>query len=74
MRASAFIALGLGFFLMGAGLFALTMRKPGKPAPANPTKTQLREQAALAGETKKMRLAAAVTAGFGIALALMGLL
>ena len=70
MRSPAFIALGLGFILMGAGLFALTLRKP-KDAPALPTKAQQREQAALAAETKKMRLAAGVVAGFGFALCLI---
>ena len=70
MRSPAFIALGLGFMLMGAGLFALTMRK-AQAAPAHPTKTQLREQAALAAETKKMRIAAGVVVGFGAAICLM---
>ena len=42
MRSSAFIAVGLGFVLMGAGLYALTLAK-GKPLPAEPTKAQLRE-------------------------------
>jgi len=49
MRSPAFFAIGLGFVLMGAGLLALTLRKPGS-APANPTKAQQREQAALAEE------------------------
>ena len=40
MRSTAFIALGLGFILMAAGLFALTLRKP-KDLPANPNKSQL---------------------------------
>jgi len=60
--------LGIGFLLMGAGLLALTLRKPSKPTPANPNKSQLREQAALAEETKKMRIAAAVIGGLGLAL------
>ena len=62
--------LGIGFILMGAGLHALTMRK-GKPTPAMPNKTQLREQAALAEETRKMRIAAGVVAGFGVLLILL---
>ena len=70
MHSPVFIALGLGFVLMGAGLFALTMVK-SKPGPANPSKTQLREQAALARETKKMRIAAGVVVGFGVLLSLM---
>ena len=70
MRAPAFIALGLGFILMGVGLFALTLRKP-KQASTLPTKTQLREQAALAAETKKMRIAAGVVALFGLGICLM---
>lgn len=70
MRSPAFIALGFGFILMGVGLFALTMRK-SKDLPAYPTKTQLREQAILAHETKKMRIAAGVVVVFGISLCLM---
>jgi hypothetical protein len=69
MRSSAFIAIGLGFILMGVGLFALTLRKP-KSAMVNPTKAQLREQAALAEESRKMRLAAGVVAGSGALLCL----
>jgi hypothetical protein len=64
MRSSAFFAIGLGFILMGAGLFALTLRKPGS-APANPSKAQQREQAALAEENRKMRTGAAVVGGVG---------
>ena len=74
MRTPAFIALGLGFILMGAGLYALTLRKSNKPQPAVPNKTQLREQAALAEETKKMRIGAAVTAGFGLIVIVLTLL
>lgn len=73
MRPIAFIGLGIGFILMGAGLFALTFRK-AKPTPVNPTKAQLREEAALALETKKMRIAAGATAGFGVVLLLLGVL
>jgi hypothetical protein len=71
MRTPAFIALGLGFILIGAGLFALTLRK-SKPLPANPTKTQLREQAAIAAESKKMRIGAAAVAGIGVAAIIFG--
>jgi hypothetical protein len=67
-----FIALGIGFMLMGLGLFALTWRK-AKSAPVNPNKSQLRERAAMAEETKKMRIAAAGTAGFGLVLLLIGI-
>ena len=67
MRSLALFGLGLGFMLMGAGLFALTLRKTKTP-PANPTKVQQREQAELAVEQKKMRLGAAVVAGFGVLL------
>jgi hypothetical protein len=74
MRSIAFIGLGIGFMLMGAGLFALTFRKPAKPAPANPNKSQLREQAALAEEAKKMKIAAGATAGFGALLVLFSFL
>ena len=65
MRSPAFFAIGLGFVLMGAGLLALTLRKPGS-APANPTKAQQREQAALAEENRKMRIGAAVVGGVGL--------
>ncbi len=68
MRSSALFGLGLGFVLMGAGLFALTLRK-AKASPANPTKAQQRELIELAAEHKKMRLGAAVVVGFGLVLA-----
>ena len=72
MRNQIFIGLGLGFILMGAGLFALTLRK-AKPTPANPNKSQLREQAALAAEAKKMRIGAGVIAAFGAVVLLFGI-
>ncbi len=62
-----FIGLGIGFLLMGVGLYALTLRKP-KPAVAggaNPTKSQLRESVERAAEAKKMRIAAGCLAFFG---------
>ncbi len=65
MRNLAYYGLGIGFVLMGAALFALTLRKPEAPKTAAPTKTQLREQAALAEENRKLRLAAAGIAGIG---------
>ena len=67
MRSIALTGLGLGFILMGAGLYALTLRKP-KTRSASPNKSQLREREELAVENKKMRLASAVTAGFGLVL------
>ena len=70
MRSLVFTGLGVGFLLMGAALFALTLRK-SKPIPANPTKGQLREQAALTEETRKMRIASAVVAGFGAVLLIL---
>ena len=73
MRSPAFIALGLGFIGMGAGLYALTLRKPSKPAPAQPTARQQRELAELAEEVRKMRLGAGITAGFGVALVIFAL-
>jgi hypothetical protein len=60
--------LGIGFVLMAGGLFALTLRKPKEPVPANPNSKQQRELAALAEEKKKMHIAAAVVAGFGFVL------
>lgn len=74
MRTLVFTGLGIGFLFMGAGLYALTLRKPSKPAPGAPNKSQLREQAALADETKKMRIAAASVAGVGVAMILFSLL
>ena len=70
MRHLVFTGLGIGFILMGVALYALTLRKQ-KSAPALPNKSQLREQTALAEETKKMRIAAAVTAAFGAVLILL---
>lgn len=70
MSSLVFTGLGIGFILMGAGLYALTLRK-AKPTPAVPNKSQLREQAALADETKKMRIAAGGVAGFGVVLILL---
>lgn len=68
MRPLVFIGLGLGFLLMGAGLFALTLRKPEKPAPVNPNARQQRELAALAEEKKKMHIAAGCAVGLGVVL------
>jgi hypothetical protein len=70
MRPLLFAGLGIGFILMGAGLYALTLRK-SKPAPASPTKAQLREAAALAEENKKMRLAAGGSAALGVVFLLL---
>lgn len=70
MRHLVFNGLGIGFILMGAALYALTLRKP-KPTPALPNKSQLREQAELAQETKKMRAASGITAAFGVVLILL---
>jgi hypothetical protein len=70
MRPLVFTGLGVGFILMGVALYALTLRKP-KPTPAIPNKSQLREQAALLAETKKMRIASLVTAAFGAVLILL---
>ncbi len=66
MRGPALIALGIGFLLMGAGLYALTLKKPAKAAMAQLNKSQLRDTAELAEETKKMRIAAGGTAGIGV--------
>ena len=73
MYSLVFTGLGIGFVLMGAGLYALTLKK-AKPTPAAPTKSQLREQAALTEETKKMRIAAGVVAGFGAVFVLLSFL
>lgn len=68
MRSIALFGLGFGFILMGAGLYALTLRKPEKPAPANPKPKEQRELAVLAEEKKKMHIGAACAAGFGAVL------
>lgn len=65
MRGPALIALGIGFLLMGAGLYALTLRKPAKAAATPLNRSQLRDQAELAEENRKMRIAAGGTAGIG---------
>ena len=70
MRPLVFTGLGIGFILMGAALYALTLRK-AKPTAGIPNKSQLREQAALAEETRKMRIASAITAAFGAVLLLL---
>ena len=61
--------LGTGVFFVGlsAGLLALANRKP-KSAAKQPTKAELREAAALAAESVKMRKAALVCAGIGVAM------
>ena len=73
MYSLVFTGLGIGFVLMGAGLYALTLKK-AKPTSATPTKSQLREQAALTEETKKMRIAAGVVSGFGAVFILLAFL
>lgn len=70
MRPLVFTGVGFGFILMGAALFALTLHK-AKPTPPNPSKSQLREQAVLVEENKKMRIAAGLSAGFGAVLVLL---
>jgi len=70
MRHLVFTGLGFGFILMGAGLFALTLKK-AKPGPPLPTKAQLREEAVQAEETKKLRIAGGTIAGFGALLILL---
>ena len=70
MRPLVFTGLGVGFILMGVALYALTLRKP-KPSAVVPNKSQQREQAVLAEETKKMRIASLVTAVFGAVLILL---
>ena len=64
----ALLGLGIGFLVMAGGLFALTLRKPKEAPVASPSSKQLREQAALDEEKKKMRIGAAVVAGFGLLL------
>jgi hypothetical protein len=64
---SPLFGIGVFFVLIAAGLFALTLRKAA-PVLANPNKSQLREQAALAVEAKKMRLGAGIMAGVGVLL------
>ena len=73
MRHYAFTAIGLCFLLMGAGLYALTLRK-AKPLPANPSKAQLREKAGLDDENRKMRVGAGLIAGVGAAVIVFGFL
>jgi hypothetical protein len=71
MRPLVFTGLGIGFILMGAALYALTLRKPKSPPAAMPNKSQLREMANLDEENRKMRLASGVIAGIGALLILL---
>jgi hypothetical protein len=73
MRPIVFFALGFGFILMGVGLWALTLIKAKKPMPSNPNKSQLREQAVLAEEKKKMYIAAAGISAIGVVTMVCGL-
>ena len=62
-----FLGTGVFFVALAAGLLALTKLKP-KTGSKQPTKAELREQAALAAETQKMRKAALVCGGLGVAM------
>ena len=69
MRIFGLLPTGILLLLMAAGLFALTLRKPEqKPSTAPLNKSQQREAAARAEETKKMRLGAGILAGIGVLL------
>ena len=70
MRNLVLTGLGVGFLLMGGGLFALSLKK-STPPPPNPNKSQLREQAIEAEETKKLRMAGGGIAGFGAVLLIL---
>ena len=70
MHSLPVFGLGIFFGLAGIGLFALTLRKV-KPAPAPVKKSELRAQAALEVETKKLRIGAAVSLAVGAALMLL---
>lgn len=59
-------ALGLVFAVTGVVIVALTFRR-AKPV-ANPTKSQLREQAVVQSDARKLRLAGGIIAGLGIVL------
>jgi hypothetical protein len=61
-----FLGTGVFFVALSAGLLALANRKP--TAAKQPTKAELREAAALAAESAKMRKAALVCAGIGVAM------
>lgn len=67
-RSAPIFAIGAFLLLGAAGLFALTLRKPDTKPVANPNKSHLREQAAAAAETKKMRIGAGILAGIGLVL------
>lgn len=64
-----FLGTGVFFVALAGGLLALTKIKP-KAGSKVPTKAELREQATLAAETQKMRKAAMVCAGLGVAMIL----
>jgi hypothetical protein len=73
MTANILIASSLFFVLIGAGLFALTLRK--LPAlPARPNGSQLREHAVRVAEMQKMRLAGGIMAGIAAIILLIALI
>lgn len=70
MRSLPIYGLGFFFLCVAAGLFALSWRKP-KPPSAVAKKSELREEAVLRAEAKKMRIAAGITAALGVLLILI---
>ncbi|MDO8542015.1 MAG: hypothetical protein Q7S40_16375 [Opitutaceae bacterium] len=72
MRSLSLYGFGMFFVLAGAALFALSLRKP-KPLPPTAKKSAVREEAALQAESKKLRIAAGVTAGIGVLLLLIAI-
>lgn len=67
MRSLPLSGLGIFFLVAAVGLLALSFRKP-VARKATPTKAELRAESALQKETRKMRIAAAVTALIGMGL------
>ena len=70
MRSLPLLGLGIGFIVMGIGLYALTLRAP-KATPGLHRRAHLREEEEMRDERKKMRVAAAVVVAFGVVLILI---
>lgn len=66
-RSTPLLALGLIFAFAGAGVFLFTLRKPA-PLPPARNKSELRDRAVLVENTRKLRIAAGIAAGFGVLL------
>ncbi len=67
MRSLPTYGLGMVFVLVGIAFLALSWRK-AKPASLPVKKSELRQEAALRSDARKLRIAAGIMAGLGILL------